>query len=210
MTNVLILATLYDKNSFYTYQWAAALRSDLARRKNTTCLLYDASAFYSVGTGLPDAVSRADFVIFYGHGSNDAWIALPEFQSASTSVAAAPLVDSNTVKALDGRGVYAGCCWSLNGLGQSYGAMFPSGAYIGYSHEFGFEEANEGYFKDVVNQSIVSFITGDPSSKVVGDLQSEWRSLRDRFASGSLKHRPNAVMAAYTADLNEQRIGKRP
>jgi hypothetical protein len=210
MKSILILSTCYDSNSSYTASWAQDLHDDLVKQSNVSCFLYNAQYLCRAGTALAEAVERADYVVFYGHGMKDSWIALPDLPGATPSVATIPLIDSSSVGVLQGRKVYAGCCWSLNGLGSNYVAKFPQGEYVGYSHEFGFEAANESYFKEVVNQSVSDFINGDPATTVANNLRTEWALLRTRFYSGNLKTRRNAVMASKVADLNSQRIGSRP
>jgi hypothetical protein len=210
MKSILILSTCYDSNSAYTAAWARALHDDLVKQQNVSCFLYEAQYLCRSGPALADAVERSDFVVFYGHGMQDRWIALPELPGSSPSVAAIPVVDTSSTAVLQGRKVYAGCCWSLNGLGRDYIAKFPDGEYVGYSHELGFEAANETYFRDVVNQSVIGFVHGDPANTVASNLRAEWTSLHTKFFSGSLKTKRNAPMAAKMADLNSQRIGSRP
>ena len=210
MKSVLILATAYDSDSSYTVSWAQALYDDLVKRNNMICSFFDAQSLCSPGNVLRHAVSRSEFVVFYGHGTRDSWIAMPELSSANPPIAALPLVDTASVGVLQGKQVYAGCCWSLNGLGGSYITQFPNAEYVGYSHQFGFESANESYFREVVNLSVIDFINGDSAGKVANTLRNEWDVLRVRFISGNLKTKRNAVMAATQADLNSKRVGSRP
>ena len=210
MKSILILFTYYDSNSAYTAAWARALHDDLVKQQNVSCFLADAQYFCRSGTALADSIERSDFVVFYGHGQRDKWIALPDLPSRSPAVASIPLVDASTVGVLQGRKIYAGCCWSLQGLGGSYVAQFPNGEYLGYNHEFGFEERNDTYFRDVVNPSVINFVNGDPAAKVVQDLRTEWAALYAKFFSGALKFRPNAPFAAQQALDNSKRIGSRP
>jgi hypothetical protein len=210
MKSVLIVSTCYDVDSSYTASWARKLHDDLVKQKDTRCFLYDAQYLCRSSTALTDAVERADFVVFYGHGTKNSWVALPENNSATAAVAAIPLIDSTTVDLLKGRKVYAGCCWSLNGLGKDYLSRFPQGEYVGYDHEFGFEGTNADEFRQVIHQSVVDFVGGDPLTHVVSELKNDWADLRDRFFKGNLKRRPNAVAASQVADLNSQRIGSRP
>lgn len=111
---------------------------------------------------------------------------------------------------LQGRKIYAGCCWSLRGLGGSYIAQFPNGEYIGYNHQFAFEARNHIYFRDVVNPSVINFVNGDNSGKVVQDLRTEWAALHAKFLNGALRSRPNAPFAAQLALDNSTRIGSLP
>jgi len=210
MKSILILSTCYDVNSSYTASWAQELHDDLVRQKDTSCFLYDAQYLCRSGTALADMVERVDYVVFYGHGTNDSWIALPDLPGASAKVAAIPLVDSGSVSVLNGRKVYAGCCWSLNGLGNDYHVKFPAGEFVGYSDVFGFESYNEKYFKEIVHQSVISFINGDTAATIATNLKAEWDALRARFYSGNLRTRQNAAMAAKVAKLNSQRIGSKP
>lgn len=210
MKNIVIFSSRYDANSSYTAGWAEELHNDLLHRKDTCCFLYDAQYLCRSSSALSDAVERADYVIFYGHGTPRSWIALPDYASAGAYLQSIPLVESSNVSVLRGKKVYAGCCWSLNVLGNDYIANFPQGEYVGYKHEFGFEGANAAQFKDVVNLSIRSFINGRRADETVKDLQSEWSLLRDRFYRGNLQHSPNAYTAGGVAELNRLRAGCRP
>ena len=123
MRSVLILFTCYDRPSYYTAQWGRAAQ-DLVQRKDTVCLSYDAGVFCRNSTGLADTIGRVDYVVFYGHGTQDEWTALPELPGAQPPVPSIPLVETGTVRDLQEKKVYAGCCWSLKGLGQAYVATF--------------------------------------------------------------------------------------
>jgi len=210
MTSVLILSTCYDVNSSYTAGWARELRDDLIKQDNVHCFLYDAQYLCRSSKALEDAVARADYVVFYGHGTRHSWIALPDHPGAASPVAAIPLVDSSTVSVLKGKKVYAACCWSLSGLGRKYISRFPQGEFVGYRHQFAFERSNADHFKTVVNQSISGFVLGDSLAAAVGSLQTKWANLRDDFYAGSLKRRPRAVMAGDIAEDNRKRAGSRP
>jgi hypothetical protein len=203
MTSVLILSTSYDVNSTYTAKWAQELRDELVKRDDVYCFLYDAQYLCRSSKALDDAVDRADYVVFYGHGTRDSWIALPDYPGASA-------VDSSSVSVLKGKRVYAACCWSLSGLGSDYIVKFPHGEFVGYRHQFGFERSNADYFKTVVNQSISGFVLGDSLTATVASLQTKWANLRDDFHSGSLKRQPQAAMAAKMAEENRRRVGSRP
>ncbi len=204
--SILLLATCYDGGSFCTFAWARKLQEDLMRQGDT-CLMFDAGILCRAGTSLDDAIDRVDFVVFYGHGSADEWTALP---ASPLSGMTTPLMDTANVHIIKGRKAYGGCCESLSGLGMAYAGQFPNGAFIGYRGQFGFEVENHEYFRDVVNHSVVAFVKGDPASKVTADLRTEWENLRDAFAHGNLKHRPNAIMASQRADENRQRVGHLP
>jgi hypothetical protein len=210
MTHVLIISTCYDVDSSYTARWAQDLHDGLVRRSNISCFLYNAQYLGGSSKTLDDAIKRADFVVFYGHGTQDSWVALPSYSGTFGNAAAIPLVDSTTVGVLNGRKVYAGCCWSLNGLGSNYIASFPNGEFVGYQHEFGFERANDMYFKEVVNLSVIDFVLGKRAATVVTNLQTEWANLRDRFRNGNLRFMPSAAQAEAVAELNRLRVGSRP
>jgi len=210
MKNIVIFSSCYDVNSSYTARWAEELRDDLVKQKDTCCFLYDAQYLCRSSTALDDAVERADYIVFYGHGTQGGWIALPDYSSGTSSVKSIPLVDSSKVGVLKGRKVYAGCCWSLNVLGNNYIASFPQGEYVGYTHEFGFEGSNALHFRDVVNLSVRSFIRGTAAAATVAYLQSEWARLRDRLFSGDLQGNRNAVQASNVAELNRLRVGSKP
>src|SRR5262245_60058363 len=95
---VLIIATRYDAASHYLYEWACALREDLLTQ-NHPCLFLDGTNLCNSGILLTDAIDRVDYVVFYGHGSTDAWIALP----ALGATLATTLVDGSTVNILNRR-----------------------------------------------------------------------------------------------------------
>jgi hypothetical protein len=203
MATVLALATRYDEATLYTYTWAADLQQELIQQGHA-CMFLDGGAVCLQGSLLRDAISAADYVIFYGHGLQDELTALPPQAHGPTT----PLVDVGSVQILAGRPVYAGCCHSLGGLGRAYAAS--GGTYIGYDNTFGFEFMNERYFKDVVNLSVSAFVNGQPPMDVTSDLRAAWQSLRDEFFSGRLRHNRNAVMASHLAQDNANRIGHLP
>lgn len=209
MKSVLILSTCYDRVSSYMARWAADLHQSLVKRERTICMLHDAVTLCRAGTMLSDALDQVEYVVFYGHGSEDEWISLPGRANAQPPVRATPLVDVSTVSVLTGKKVYAGCCSSLQGLGQAH--MAASGAeFVGYDHRFNFEFANESYFKEIVNQSVIAYVSGSSSQSVAADLRTAWTDLETRFSSGFLRTRPSASMAATTAGENAKRVGGLP
>jgi hypothetical protein len=209
MKSVLILSTCYDKVSFYMSRWAADLHQSLVKRDKTICMLHDAVTLCRSGTMLADALDQVEYVVFYGHGSQNELIALPGRANVQPAVKATPLVDVSTVAILKGKKVYAGCCSSLQGLGPAHMGA-PGGAFVGYDQEFHFEFANESYFKDIVNQSVIAYVNGSSSQMVAADLRMAWTNLETGFSSGFLRHQPNASMAATTAGENAKRVGGLP
>jgi hypothetical protein len=210
MKSVLIVSTCYDVNSYYTSQWAANLHKDLVKQQHTICLHYDAAALCRAGTALQEAIERVDYVVFYGHGTKDEWIALPEVANVLGTVTASALVDIQTVDVLREKRVYAGCCWSLRGLGKAHSATATRAEFVGYDQEFDFEYANAEYFERVVNQSVISYINGAPAAEVARNLRERWTRLRDDFAHGDLMHRRNNHAALAAAERNSQRVGSLP
>jgi hypothetical protein len=203
---ILILTSSFDAGTFYTSEWARALHADLVTQGHTALLLPTEFVCRS-DSALVDAIAAAGYVVFYGNGTQDQWNAIPGSPGAS----AVPLIDRNTVDRLAGRGVYAGCGFSLAGLGSAYAAMFPQGQYVGYRDEFGFEVTNRNLFRDVVNASILGFIKGTPASQVHIDLKIAWERLRDDFLPpGPYSHNRNAVMASQRAAANAEGIGHEP
>jgi len=200
-TNVLILATRYDATTGHTFRWAQDLQREMFRHADN-CLFVDVTGLCRGGPSLAELVKVATYVVFYGHGEKDQWIALP-----GTSPTA--LIDTNTITVLDQRKVYAGCCWSLTGLGHDF-AKQCKGDYVGYDNQFGFETENESEFKKIVNQSVVNFVTSGNAAKIVSDLQQQWTRLSNDFTHGTLTTNRNAVQAGHLADLNSQRVGKKP
>jgi hypothetical protein len=204
--SVLIVATRYDVGSYYTHKWARALQRDLVTMGHT-CLMLDAGDLCRSGSSLADAIDCVEYVVFYGHGQADEWIALPPGSSGATTA----LVNTGNVQILSGRRVYAGCCHSLAKLGKDYGLVFPSGEYVGYDKQFAFESANHKFFRDVVNGSVVAFVKGASRQVVVAGLQTAWARLRDAFAGGGiLQHQTNAFAASKYAEGNRIRVGYRP
>jgi|HubBroStandDraft_6_1064221.scaffolds.fasta_scaffold44314_2 hypothetical protein len=200
-TDVLILAARYDATTSHTFRWAQDLHSKMFRYADT-CVFLDVTGLCRGGSSLADLIGAATHVVFYGHGEKDQWIALP----GASPIA---LVETNTIKVLDQRKVYAGCCWSLTGMGQAF-ANNCGGEYLGYDNQFGFDPDNEDEFRDVVNQSVINFVVSGNAAQVVSDLLQQWTRLSNDFTHGHLISRPNAVLAGKLADQNSQRIGKKP
>jgi hypothetical protein len=204
--SVLIVATSYDAGSYYTHQWAADLQAELAVMDHT-CLLLDASDMCRSGSLLKEAIDCVEYVVFYGHGLDDEWTALPVDSAGITT----PLINSANVTILDGRRTFAGCCRSLAQLGKDYHNAFPNGAYVGYKDVFAFEASNHHYFRDIVNNAVIAFVKGASAATVVSNLQNAWVGLRDALAGGGiLQHRPNAFAASQIADDNGKRVGTVP
>jgi hypothetical protein len=200
---VLILASSYDTGTFYTHEWARALRQDLVTRGHTT-LFVETETLGRANSLLTDAIAAAHYVVFYGNGTKDQWTAVP----GPSGTAGVPLIDVETVDRFADCGVYAGCSFSLVGLGSAYARTFPQGQYIGYSDEFSFEVTNRNLFRDVVNASILGFIRGGPAAEVQADLKIAWERLRDDFLPpGRYSHNRNAVMASQRAADNAARSG---
>lgn len=210
MKSVLIISTCYDATSHCMSQWAMRLRNSLLAQPNTICLHYEAAELSSNPMALQGLVDRVDFVVFYGHGTQNEWIALPELATSLPPVSATPLVDVNTVGVFRGKKIYAGCCWSLQGLGQAHVANANNAEFIGYVHEFDFDYSNASSFEEVVNQSVLSYINGASAARVAQNLKVEWSSLRDRFRDGFLQSRPNAQTAMAAAERNSKRVGALP
>jgi hypothetical protein len=204
--SVLVVVTRYDAGSYYTYQWARDLQAELATMKHT-CLLLDASDLCRSGSSFADAIDCAKYIVFYGHGEKDEWTALPTSRSSGKTT---PLVDTNTVTILDDHQIYACCCHSLVGLGKNFGTRCK-GEYVGYNNTFAFEASNHQFFRDIVNNSVIGFVKGDPRKTVVSNLKKAWEGLRDAFAGGGiLQHRPNAFAASQSARDNALRIASEP
>jgi hypothetical protein len=206
--SVLIIATCYDAGSYYTYRWAERLQEDLSTRGHN-CLLLNGSALCLSGSLLLDAMKCAEVVVFYGHGLSDQWIGLPD--QVLPSGPSTPVIDtSGTFNMLNDRKVYAQCCHSLAGLGAAYSGLPSAPGYVGYRNVFGFETANQEYFRDVANQSVIAFAKGASAQDVETLLRTSWTDLRDSFGSGLLKHRPNGFVASQIADDNLKCVGKLP
>src|ERR1700761_7302321 len=113
---VLLIATRYDLATMLSHAWAAKLHERLVRGKHV-CNLLTAEPLCRAGGVMTEAIDRADFVVFFGHGQVDSWTGLP---SGSTGVGEVTVIDSTTIATLGGRAVYAGCCNSFSGLGTGY------------------------------------------------------------------------------------------
>jgi hypothetical protein len=200
-TNVLILATKYDRATQKTFKWAQNLQDRLIPYVES-CFLLDVTGLCRAGSTMSDIIDFATHVIFYGHGEPDWWTALPSNPNA-------PLIGLGNIHHLHSSEVYAVCCSSLSGLGTTHGQQSGKN-FVGYDQKFRFEFDNEQEFQNVVNDSAFNFIlTGNPA-QTVADLQSAWAQLANDFGTGPLKLRKNAVMAGSFAHSNGQRIGSRP
>jgi len=207
-SSVLILATRYDDATLYSYEWAEALHKELLSARHQ-CIFLNPEGVCRSGGALADAVGRSEFVVFYGHGEINSWIALPPLTTSMPGLAnanAVDLVNIATLQVLDGRKVYAGCCHSLSQLGQSYTGQYPASEFIGYKSAFGFEFENHTLFRDVVNASVVKFISGAPKSTIKNQLVHDWDMLRHDFMNGKYSTNPNAFAAGQWADKNKQAI----
>jgi hypothetical protein len=203
--NVLVLNTNYDFASQSTSHWAKKLQQDLFTQGHT-CLLLDTTALCQGGATLQNAISCVDYIVYFGHGSIDEWIALPALGNNPT----VPLVDSNTVNLLMSRKIYACCCWSISGLGKAYSNQFSNGEYIGYDQPFSFEKENEVEFQNAVINSAIAFINGNPARIVVQNLRQKWVDLEYEFSQGSLNWKQNAIFAASAAHKNSRGLQHLP
>jgi hypothetical protein len=198
--NVLIIATSYDAASYHTYRWAQDLQKELADRGHV-CFLLDGTSLCPGGSSLADTLKRAEVVVFYGHGLIDRWVSLPDEISAPGTSAA--IIDARNVTLLDNRKVYAQCCDSFHILANDYQSKCsnPLG-FVGYDANFGFDISNHEHFRDIVNLAAIDFVAGAKARHVQQLLSDSWKNLRDKFATGLLKNRPNAFAAANYADDN--------
>jgi hypothetical protein len=203
--HVLIVATCYDTASRYIYEWAKALHEDLLANSSCgSCLMLDGESLYCSGSNFGNAIERVDYVVFYGHGKPDQWIALPAGRSSAT----VPLVDSGSVRVLDGRQIYAACCHSLTILGRAFGTIFanrkPLPEFVGYDGAFDFSIQNRDEFRKIVNDSVRDFILGStPAATIVYNQRVAWDNLRKAFSpGGSLQTYPDAIFAASAARSN--------
>lgn len=206
MKPVLIIATRYDRAANCLYTWAEALRSRLlSSGKCDACLMLDGEGICRSGSSLSDAIERVEYLVFFGHGEKDQWIALPAGNKGIT----AALVDVGTVDVLNGRTVYSGCCYALSALGSAFKNAFSSAEFVGYQNAFNVHLPNESYFRDIVNNSIFDFIVnGRAASTVVNNQQAEWSQLDGKFsAGGTLSSNPDAWVAAANARDNAISVG---
>jgi hypothetical protein len=208
--NVLIIATRYDKASNCLYGWAEELRTHLLTSGHCdACLMLDGESLCRSGSSLSDAIDRVDYVVFYGHGEKDQWIALP----ARGTVASAPLVDVGRVNDLKGRTVYSACCHSLSALGPAFkiafSAQVPPPEFVGYQFAFNVHFSNETYFRDIVRDSIFDFIINKRSaSNAHATQKAKWDQLHNDFSTGGmLSSRPDAWVAAANARDNAASVG---
>jgi len=206
--HVVIVATQYDTATHYIHEWAVRLRDDLlGTNAVSNCLLLAGESLCYSGNTFTDAVERADFVIFYGHGEPDHWIAMPKGAAAND----VPLVDMNTVGNLRGRQVYAACCHSLAQLGVAFALANPGGKpeFIGYATAFDFSVAQREEFRRIIHYSVRDFILGKKTAAaIVSDQQAAWQQLDKAFSKGGMYSTlPDAAYAAANARSNARAIG---
>jgi hypothetical protein len=194
---VLLIATRYDEPTLLSHAWATMLHERLVRTKHV-CYLLTAEPLCRMGGVMQEAIDRADFVVFFGHGQIDSWTGLPR---GSSGIGEVKIIDAGTIATLGTRAVYAGCCNSFAGLGAGY-----AGPYVGYDNPFSFETVNHLEFGSIVVNSVVDYVNGRPARAVASDLRTNWDSLRNDFAGGRLQNARNAIMAANCADENRQRV----
>jgi hypothetical protein len=186
--HVLIVATRYDNATYYIHEWAARLRDDLlSNNAVSSCIALDGESLCHSGTTFADAVERADFVVFYGHGEIDHWIAMPQGSVAKSL----PLVDVNSVNDLRGRQTYAACCYSLTGLGRAFANAFPKTGgkpeFIGYSTDFNFLVSEREQFRRIIHYSVRDFILGrKDAATIVSEQQAAWLQLEAGFSTGGM------------------------
>jgi hypothetical protein len=206
MKPVLIIATRYDSAASCLYGWAETLRTRLlSSGKCDACLMLDGEGLCRSGSSLADAIDRVEYVVFFGHGERDQWIALPAGSTAGT----AALVDATTVNVLNGRTVYSACCYSLSGLGSAFKTAFSSAEFVGYKNAFNVHLPNDSHFRNVVNDSVFDFIVnGRAASAVATNQQAGWTQLDQRFsAGGDLVSEPESWVAAANARDNATSVG---
>jgi hypothetical protein len=171
--------------------------------------MLDGESLCHAGTSLQDAIDRADFVVFFGHGETDHWVAVP----AGAAGKDLPLVETTSVSLLSGRQVYAACCHSLAGLGTAFAAAFPSlhgkPEFVGYSAAFDFSVAQRDEFRRVVHGSVRDFILGSKTAAtIVNDQRTAWLGLETAFKPGGLYNAlPDAIFAASCASSNALAVG---
>jgi hypothetical protein len=209
--HVLIIATSYDAAASYTHEWAQKLRDDLIIHSScSSCLMLDGETLRSNGPLLADAIQRADFVVFYGHGEIDKWLALP----AKGALLAVSLIDGGSIQVLDGRQVYAACCHSLHTLGSTFAHTFqnrsPVPDFVGYLDAFDFSIENREEFRRIVHDSVRDYILGsNNAATIVSNQSTAWQHLDSAFSSGVLKTRSDAIFAASCARSNALAIGNK-
>ena len=210
MNPVLIIATRYDRAANCLYGWAEALRTRLLQSgKCDACLMLDGESICRSGSSLVDAIDRVNYLVFFGHGEKDQWIALPAGNKAGT----AALVDMGTVNVLNGRTVYSACCHALSALGSAFKIAFSgltsAPEFVGYKAAFNVHMPNESYFRDIVINSIFDFIiNGRAASTVVTNQKTDWSQLDQKFSAGGiLSSNPDSWTAAANARDNAISVG---
>lgn len=101
-------------------------------------------------------------------------------------------------------------CHALSVLGSTYGSIYPSSSFIGYSGDFSFVPEYERDFGQVVNKGALARDDNQRASLVVEALLQSWNALSDEFAVGRLSSGADAFIAAFAAAANAERIGVRP
>jgi hypothetical protein len=194
--HVLLIATRYDLTTSLSHEWATRLHEQLVRSKHI-CMLLTAEPLCRKGGVMTEAIDRADFVVFFGHGEVDSWTGMPR----SPGVGNVSVIDAATIGQLGTRSVYAGCCNSFAGLGPLHG-----GPYVGYDNPFEFETFHHLEFGNIVVASVVDFVNGRAARAIAADLKTRWNALSNDFAAGRLMGQPNAIMAGHCADANAARV----
>jgi hypothetical protein len=209
-TEVLLIATRYDTATYYIHDWAVQLRNDLlSSNAVSSCMMLEGHSLCFSGQTLTDAIERADFVVFYGHGEVDHWISMPQ-GSATSGVR---LVEVNSVSDLRGRQIYAACCHSLKDLGQEFANVFPKTnnkpEFVGYSDAFDFSIPQREEFRRIVHYSVRDFILGKKdAATIASEQEAAWRQLDAAFSKGGMYNTlPDAIFAASNARSNALAIG---
>lgn len=208
---VLLIATRYDTATYYIHDWAEQLRNDLlSSNAVSSCMMLEGHSLCFSGQTLTDAIERANFVVFYGHGEVDHWISMPP-GSATSSVR---LVEVKSASDLRGRQIYAACCHSLKDLGPAFDAAFPKGSngkpeFVGYSSAFDFSIPQREEFRRIVHYSVRDFILGKKdAATIASEQQAAWQQLDAAFSKGGMYSTlPDAIFAASNARSNALAIG---
>ena len=203
--HVVVLSTQYDNPTYYLHEWAAKLRDDLlASKAVASCLLVDATTLCHAGSTFSDVADRASHIVFYGHGEADKWLALPK-ALASTAF---PLVDVPSVSKIQGKHVYAACCFSLKTLGPAF-SVGGLKDFVGYDRAFNFSVHQQEEFRRIVHYSVRDFILGKkPVAQIVKEQRDAWHQLELAFSKGGMfANLLDASFAASCARSNAGAIG---
>jgi hypothetical protein len=193
LARALLITAECDETTSFLSGWVTDIRDDLYAKRHELAVLAGVGACVA---GVPEAAKWADYIIYLGHGADDALVLLhgnPKFQ---------PSLDINS---LASRPLYATACRAWNKLGVSYG-----GPFVGYDQDFRFNVLNEAEFGEVIRLSIRDFVAGQPTHTLASTLGAHWSSLANDFTVGRLRTNRDSKQAGSDATHNARCVQHKP